>query len=114
MPAFAAAGLVNAVIEDLVAQNGGDIAVGTGTCANGIERAVRFLVPDHVMNLAAYELDEEGSIDFESTFKEMAEITDEVVFIHLDPLSSSIGRALAAAFPPEKITMPLQELQAAL
>jgi hypothetical protein len=114
MPAFHAAGLVNAVIEDLVRQTGGDLAIGTGSCANGIERAVRFLVPDHAMNLAHYEMSEEGEINFESVFRELRDITDQVVFIHMDPLASHIGQALAKVFPEDMITMPLQEVMAGL
>lgn len=114
MAPFPAAGLVNAVLEDLVRQTNGDLAIGTGSCAVGIERAVRFLVPEHAMNIAAYERTEDGEVDFEGTFRELRDITDQVVFIHMDPLASHIGQALAKVFPPEMISMPLQEVMSAL
>jgi hypothetical protein len=114
MEPYLAAGAVNAILKDLVRQTGGDLAIGTGNCAGGIERAVRFLVPDSAMNLAHYSYDEDGKPDFESTFRELEDVIDQVVFIHTDPLSSSIGRAIAAVFPDEKVTMPFQEVMAGL
>lgn len=114
MDPFVAAGAVNAVIQDLVRINNGDLAVGTGTCSNGIERAVRFLVPDEALNLAHYGRTEDGDVDFESTFRELEGVTDQVVFIHMDPLSSHIGRAITKVFPSEKVSMPFQEVLAGL
>lgn len=107
MPAFQSAQVVNSVLQKLVEENNGDLAVGTGTCANGIERAVRFLVPDEALNIASYELDPEGNIDFEGTFRLLEPVTDEVVFLHLDPLASHIGRALTRTFPAEKVNILL-------
>lgn len=115
MEAFAAVGIVNAVIEDLRRANAGTvIGIGTGNCAVGIERAVRYMTPVGSENVVSYTLDGEGNVDFEEAFRDLAEHVDEVVFIHTDPLSSRIGRALAATFPPEKILMPLQEAMASL
>jgi hypothetical protein len=47
-------------------------------------------------------------------FRELRDITDQVVFIHMDPLASHIGPALAKVFPEDMITMPLQEVMAGL
>lgn len=112
MDPVAAAGAVDAILKDLVRINNGDIAIGTGSCAGGVERAVRYLVPEQAQNIAHYELDTEGNIDFESGLREIADVTDQVVFLHLDPLSSRIGRAIANVFPTEKVSMPFQEVMA--
>lgn len=110
MSAIAAVKVVFAVLKDIVENEGpGNFAIGTGNCILGVERAVRYLVPEESMNLAAYEQDADGNVDFESTFRELEPLTDVVIFLHMDPLSSHIGRALGAIFPPEKVVMPLQD-----
>lgn len=114
MDSFAAAKIVNTVLKQVITETNGDLAVGTGTCAYGVERAVRFLVPDEACNIAPYSQDGDGTIDFEQAFALLEPSTDLVVFIHMDPLSSHIGKALAATFPPEKIRMLLQEAELAL
>jgi hypothetical protein len=113
MEPYLAAGAVNAILKDLVRQNNGDLAIGTGNCNGGIERAVRYLIAEEFMNLAHYSTDEDGKPDFESTFRELEDVIDQVVFIHTDPLSSRIGRAVAAVFPEDKVSMPFQEVMAA-
>lgn len=107
-------GAVDAVIKDLIDQTDGDIAIGTGTCMTGVERAVRYLIPEGMCNIAPYKLDDEGNIDFKEVFEMLEPQTDLIVFIHMDPLSSRIGRAIAAVFPEEKVTMPLQEAMVGL
>jgi hypothetical protein len=109
-----AVGAVDAVIKDLIVQNNGDLSVATGNLAMGVERAVRYIVPDHAMNVFEYEQTAEGHVDFAEMFAALANDSDEIVFIHGDPSSSRIGKALFAAVPSEKITMPLQEVMISL
>lgn len=104
-----AAGAVEAILKDLVVQNDGDLAVATGTLAGGVERAVRYLMPDESVNVFNYELTEDGHVDFAEMYTELADDVDEVVFVHGSPQSSRIGKALFAAIPSEKISMPFQE-----
>jgi hypothetical protein len=110
MHPLAAAQIVDAVIKRLVLESNGDLAVGTGNLSQGVERAVRYIVPEQLINLVSYDHDDEGNVIWTPAFEAIAPTTDEVIFIHQDPLSSHIGRALSAVFPPEKIRMPLQEL----
>jgi hypothetical protein len=114
MDPMSAAKVVNTIIQQLILETQGDLAIGTGNLTHGVERAVRYMTPEQALNLVAYEPDDEGHILFEDIFKELEPITDEVIFLHMDPLSSHIGKALAFTFPPEKIRMPLQDAAFAL
>jgi hypothetical protein len=114
MDPMTAVNLVDLILQKIILETQGDFAVGTGNLNHGVERAVRYLVPEEAMNLATYELGDEGSILFEHVFKDLEPVTDEVIFIHTDPLASTIGKALAFTFPPEKIRMPLQEVATGL
>lgn len=111
-----AAKLVDAVIEDIISQHGTDIGIGTGNLNKGVERAVRFLVPDGVCNVVPYDTDGNGNPDFVGTYRNLKENLEgvEAVFIHMDPLSSHIGRALAEVFEPERVHMPMQDVMSSL
>lgn len=104
-----AVGAVDAIIKDLVVQNDGKLAVATGNLAMGVERAVRYLIPEHAVNVFEYEENSDGSVNFGELFTALAEDSDEIVFIHSDPSSSRIGKALFATVPSEKISLPFQE-----
>jgi len=110
MDPLAAAKIVSVLIQQLAEETKGDLAIGTGNLLAGVERAVRFLVPEDVINVAEYSQTEDGNISFDEAFSLLEPSTDQVIFIHMDPLSSHIGKALARTFPPEKIRMPLQEV----
>jgi hypothetical protein len=109
-----AAGAVEAVIKDLIDQNNGDLAVATGNLAGGVERAVRYLLPEGDVNVFPYEQTADGHVDFDEMFAALADESDEIVFVHMDPASSRIGKALFKIVPSEKITMPLQEAMVSL
>lgn len=101
--------VVDQVLRGLVSENHGDLAIATGNLSAGVERAVRYLLPDQMANVFPYEHTEDGRVDFEEMFKDLGTESDEIVFVHGDPSSSRIGKALFATVPSEKITMPLQE-----
>lgn len=110
MDPLAAAKVVSVIIQKLVEETKGDLAIGTGNLLAGVERAVRFLIPEEVINVAEYSHTEDGELSFDEAFSLLEPSTDEVIFLHMDPLSSHIGKALSRTFPPEKIRMPLQEI----
>lgn len=107
-----AAGAVEAILKDLIVQNDGDLAVATGNLAGGVERAVRYLLPEADVNVFPYEQTADGLINFDEMFAALADESDEIVFVHMDPQSSRIGKAIFAHVPSEKIRMPFQEAMA--
>lgn len=109
-----AVGAVDAILKDIIAQDGTDIAIATGNLAKGVERAVRYLMPEAAMNIFPYEETPEGYVDFEELYSELAKETDQIIFLHEHPSSSRIGKALFATVPSEKISLPWQEAMAEL
>jgi hypothetical protein len=107
-----AAGAVEAILKDLVVQNNGDLSIATGNLAGGVERAVRYLLPDEMTNVFPYEETADGHVDFDEMFAALANESDEIVFVHMDPQSSRIGKSIFAHVPSEKIRMPFQEAMA--
>jgi hypothetical protein len=114
MDPVVAAGAVEAILKDLVVQNQGELAVATGNLAGGVERAVRYLLPEGDVNVFHYEETDEGYIDFDEMFAELADESDEVVFVHMDPQSSRIGKSIFAHVSSEKIRLPFQEAMSSL
>lgn len=82
----------------------------TGNAKTGIERAVRYLIPEQVIDIVSYDINADGKPEFDEIHKIIATEIDEVWFLHPDPLSSRIGKSLHQHFSHLKIKMPLQEL----
>lgn len=82
----------------------------TGNSKSGIERAVRYMLPEPVLDVMHYDINADGKPEFDEIHKIIAPNIDEVYFIHNDPLSSRIGKSLHQHFMHLKIKMPLQEL----
>lgn len=82
----------------------------TGNSKSGIERAVRYMLPEPVLDVVSYDIGADDKPQFDTIHEILSPRVDEVWFIHNDPLSSRIGKSLAKWIAPGKIKMPLQEL----
>lgn len=95
--------------EEMVAKSDG-VRFMTGNSKTGIEKAVRYLLPDPVVDVIHYDLNADGKPEFDESFKVVAPMVTDVYFLHPDPLASRIGKALHAHIDGEKIQMPLQDI----
>lgn len=103
MPAPAAVLAGVAVINSILEQHGPNVTFHTGTAELGFERAVRYLLPS--VTIHEYPTAENGKLDFEPTFKRLAEADsiDQIIVVHADPLDSRILKSINQFFPEEKV-----------
>lgn len=106
--------LVNIVLSKIhhaeMVEKGDGVRFMTGNSKTGIERAVRYLLPEPVVDVIHYDLNADGKPEFDESFKVVAPMVTEVFFVHPDPLASRIGKALHQHVDSAKIHMPLQEI----
>ena len=70
----------------------------TGNSVTGIERAVRYLIPEQFVQVLKRETTVEGHIDFDKANSLAAVDTDYAVVIHPKPLDSRIAKSVAMVF----------------
>lgn len=109
MSPMAAVGVTNLIIMKLLNDHPEGIVIVTGDSPSGIEKAVRYLIPQAALKVFARELDEEGRPDFDGAHKALLSEVDEVVVIHTDPLNSRLTKSVAQTFPAEKVHYPIDE-----
>lgn len=105
-----AVSIVNLVLMQELLKHPEGIKVLTGDSVSGIERAVRYLIPEGTVGVFQREADEEGRVDFDGPHKQLASQVDKVIVIHTDPLNSRLAKSVAQNFPPEKVEYPLDEI----
>lgn len=81
----------------------------TGNAPQGIESAVRYLVPKQAVKVFEREKTVEGKVDFDTQHILIKDDVDEVIFLHTDPLSSTVGKSVAKIFDADKVRYPFQE-----
>lgn len=101
-------GIVLPVITKIAHDNPEGVRFVTGDAVTGIERAVRYLLPEQFVQLVNREVDAEGHVDFDKSSAEAAGIADYAVVIHTDPLNSRLAKSVAKAFA--KVEFPLDEI----
>lgn len=87
-------------------------ALITGNAPQGIEAAVRYLVPKQAVKVFEREMTAEGKVDFDTQHYLIKDDVEEVIFLHTDPLSSTVGKSVAKIFDADKVRYPFQEMQA--
>lgn len=101
-------GIVVPIINKIVTDNPEGVNFVTGDAVNGVERAVRFLLPEQFVKVLKRGLDTEGHVDFDTSSAEAAGLADYAVVIHMDPLNSRLAKATMQAFA--KVEFPLDEI----
>lgn len=105
-----AVNLVMALLNDC-AKNGtidvSNLIVCTGDAAFGVDRAVRYLVPNSLV--AVTPLDNEGKPNYPELHKHLNESVDKVFVLHSDPLVSRIAASVMQNFNPDKVVLPIQD-----
>jgi hypothetical protein len=81
----------------------------TGDAPTGIERAIRYLVPAQACKVFEREKNAEGKIDFDTQHTLIKDDVDAVIFLHSDPLGSTVGKSVAKIFDFDKIRYLMQE-----
>lgn len=103
-PAFE---IVQAVLTVLLNQTGGDVEVHTGDALMGVERAVRYMLPEPLVQIHKYSMNSEGQIDFDAFMKDLSGKVDRVLVVHTDPLNSKVTKAVMQHFDESKVEFPL-------
>lgn len=101
-------GIVVPVITKIAQDNPEGVRFVTGDAVTGIERAVRYFLPEQFVTVVAREADAEGHVDFDKSSAEAAGVADYAVVIHADPLNSRLAKSVAKAFT--KVEFPLDEI----
>jgi len=106
-----AANLAAAAIQDLVHEAHGDIEFVTGDAPSGIEKAVRYLVPEARLSVVTRQLDEDGRPNLDLAHEAIkAEHPGVVpVLLHSAPLDSKIGASAVKVFGEEAVKLPMQD-----
>lgn len=81
----------------------------TGDAPTGIERAVRYLIPAQACKVFEREKLADGKVDFDTQHILIKDDVDTVVFLHSDPLGSTVGKSVAKVFDFDKIRYLMQE-----
>lgn len=81
----------------------------TGSLETGVERAVRYLVPN--VPTFKYSETDDGKTDFAGTYELLRDVgvVDLAVVIHGDPLQSRVTKAVMKVFPADRVWLPLQD-----
>jgi hypothetical protein len=109
---LAAVNLVAGALSILTLENKAEpFAIVTGNAPTGVERAVRYLIPAQAVKVFEREKTAEGKVDFDTQHTLIKDDVDEVIFLHTEPLGSTIGKSVAKIFPPEKVRYLMQEMQ---
>lgn len=80
----------------------------TGDAQNGIERAVRFIIPEQFLTVVKRGTTPEGHIDWDQSALEASKVADRAVVLHMDPLNSRVTKPVLTYF--ETVDMPLTAL----
>lgn len=102
-----AANLTAIILNKLLVDHPEGIMLITGDSNTGIERAVRYLVPEQAVQVFQRTTDDEGRVDFDTTHKQLVSQVDKVLVLHTDPLNSRLTKSVAQLFPDEKVEYPL-------
>jgi hypothetical protein len=102
-----AANLTAIILNKLLVDHPEGIMLLTGDSNTGIERAVRYLVPEQAVQVFQRTTDDEGRVDFDTTHKQLVSQVDKVIVLHTDPLNSRLTKSVAQLFPDEKVEYPL-------
>lgn len=81
--------------------------LATGDAPTGIERAIRYIVPEHLLTVVPRGKTPEGYIDWDKGAADACKIADKAVIVHMQPLESRVTQAILAHFDPENVDMPL-------
>lgn len=103
-----AAKLVEIVMAKCMLENPEGVRFMTGDSTSGIERAVRYMVPEPYLNVISYSQDDEGHVQFEEAFKIAATEVETAIVLHMDPLNSRLAKAAAASF--KNVDFPLDQV----
>lgn len=109
---LAAVQIVGATIANIAMQakaKNEPFALITGDAPQGIESAVRYLVPKQAVKVFERERLVDGKVDFDTQHALIKDDVDEVIFLHTDPLSSTVGKSVAKIFDADKVRYPFQE-----
>jgi hypothetical protein len=98
MDALTAFSITVTVIDQHMKAHPEGIRFMTGDAVTGIERAVRYLIPEQFVSVLQREQDTEGHIDFDKTNALAAAEADYAVVIHPKPLDSRIAKSVAKIF----------------
>lgn len=98
--------VVHMTLVQVVADHGPDVELVTGASEGGIDRAVRYLVPN--IMVAVPPLTDEGKPNFDELHKHLNETVDKVFVLHTDPMSSKIAASVLQNFAPDKVELPIQ------
>ena len=105
--------LVQAVMVKIVTENQEDLVnntlrFATGNAQNGIERAVRFIIPEQFLTVIERVHTPEGHIDWDASALYASKIAEKAVVIHMDPMNSRVTKAVLQNF--KDVDMPLESL----
>ena len=109
MPALAAIAAVSGTLSLLTAKFPGltEHDIITGDLEGGVERAVRYLVPQ--AQTFKYSHDAEGHVLFDDAYDLLSEDTEYAVVLHTEPLDSRIAKSVMKNFPASAVLLPLTE-----
>lgn len=99
-------GIVAPVVNKLITDHPEGVRFVTGDALSGIERAMRYVIPDHFIHVITRTTDAEGHTDWDASAKEAAGLADMAVVIHTDPLSSRLAKSVTKHF--ENVEFPLE------
>lgn len=103
-----AAQIVAIVMQKVLADNPDGVHFLTGDSPSGIERAVRYVVPEGYVTVVKYPLDAEGHQDFDAALSVLKDVVDKAVVIHVDPLNSRLAKSVVANF--KDVEFPLDAI----
>ncbi len=105
---MSAAEIVNLIISKVLTDEPEGVRFSTGNMPSGIERAVRYLVPEQFLDVVSYGQDDEGHVDFGATLSIVATEIDTAIVIHTDPLNSRLSKAVTQHF--SNVEFPLDAI----
>lgn len=80
----------------------------TGNAGSGIERAVRYILPEAYVQVVSYSFDDENHVNFDETYSVIAPEIDKAVVIHTDPLNSRLAKSVMQHF--KNVEFPLDSV----
>jgi len=106
LPTHAAYEIVRMIIPKILIQHPEGVRFVTGNEFSGIERAVRFIIPEPFITVLNREKTAEGHIDWDKTSEEASKLAEVAVVVHIDPLNSRVAKSAMKYF--EKVELPLE------
>lgn len=80
----------------------------TGNASSGIERAVRYMLPEGYVQVVSYSITDDNHVDFDETYSVIADSVDKAIVIHTDPLNSRLAKAVMKNF--KDVEFPLDSV----